>query len=217
MRPASGASTIGATRRRRASCSSCPTGRAIAESLLTARIIYFSGITLSLYSNTGLGRFLAVLEMARQKGVKVAFDGNYRAARLEGRRRAHPHGVHGGAQARRSRAADLRRRGGAVGRCQPGRHGRPPAGVRRRRNRGEERPQRRAGRRQERPRARAGAGGGRCRSTRRPPATASMPPIWRPACAATTPLDAVAKAHRVAAEKIRHRGAIMPRAAAAMH
>lgn len=32
-----------------------------------------------------------------------------------------------------------------------------------------------------------------------------------------TPLDAVAKAHRLAGEKIRHRGAIMPRAQAAMH
>jgi 2-dehydro-3-deoxygluconokinase len=50
----------------------------VAENLLTAQLIYFSGITLSLYSNTGLGRFLAVLEMAREKGVKVAFDGNYR-------------------------------------------------------------------------------------------------------------------------------------------
>lgn len=50
----------------------------IAETLLTARIIYFSGITLSLYSNVGLGRFLAVLEMARKSGVKVAFDGNFR-------------------------------------------------------------------------------------------------------------------------------------------
>jgi 2-dehydro-3-deoxygluconokinase len=50
----------------------------IAEGLLTADLIYFSGITLSLYSNAGLGRFLAVLEMARERGVKVAFDGNYR-------------------------------------------------------------------------------------------------------------------------------------------
>jgi len=50
----------------------------VAEGLLTARMIYFSGITLSLYSNNGLGRFLAVVEMARQKGVKVAFDGNFR-------------------------------------------------------------------------------------------------------------------------------------------
>ena len=40
--------------------------------------IFFSGITLSLYSNNGLGRFLAIIEMARQQGVKVAFDGNFR-------------------------------------------------------------------------------------------------------------------------------------------
>src|SRR6185503_15873154 len=50
----------------------------IAENLLSARLVYFSGITLSLYSNNGLGRFLAILEMARQQGVKVAFDGNFR-------------------------------------------------------------------------------------------------------------------------------------------
>jgi 2-dehydro-3-deoxygluconokinase len=50
----------------------------MAENLLTARMIYFSGITLSLYSNQGLGRFLAVVEMARKNGVKVAFDGNFR-------------------------------------------------------------------------------------------------------------------------------------------
>ena len=50
----------------------------IAQHLLSARLIYFSGITLSLYSNTGLGRFLALLEAARQQGAKVAFDGNFR-------------------------------------------------------------------------------------------------------------------------------------------
>ncbi len=50
----------------------------IAQNLLSARLIYFSGITLSLYSNTGLGRFLALLEAARQQGAKVAFDGNFR-------------------------------------------------------------------------------------------------------------------------------------------
>jgi 2-dehydro-3-deoxygluconokinase len=55
-----------------------PEWSAVAERLITARLVYFSGITLSLYSNTGLGRFLATLEMAREKGVKVAFDGNYR-------------------------------------------------------------------------------------------------------------------------------------------
>ncbi len=50
----------------------------LAEGLLTARLIYFSGVTLSLYSNLGLGRLLAVLELARKQGVKVAFDGNFR-------------------------------------------------------------------------------------------------------------------------------------------
>ena len=50
----------------------------MAESLLAAKLIYFSGITLSLFSTTGIGRFLAVLEVARQKGAKVAFDGNFR-------------------------------------------------------------------------------------------------------------------------------------------
>jgi 2-dehydro-3-deoxygluconokinase len=50
----------------------------IAESLTAAKLIYFTGITLSLYSNVGLGRFLAVLEVARQQGAKVAFDGNFR-------------------------------------------------------------------------------------------------------------------------------------------
>ena len=50
----------------------------VAQSMLAAKIVYFSGITLSLYSNNGLGRFLAIIEMARQQGVKVAFDGNFR-------------------------------------------------------------------------------------------------------------------------------------------
>jgi 2-dehydro-3-deoxygluconokinase len=50
----------------------------VAEALLSARLIYFSGITLSLYSNNGLGRFLALLEAARKQGAKVAFDGNFR-------------------------------------------------------------------------------------------------------------------------------------------
>jgi 2-dehydro-3-deoxygluconokinase len=50
----------------------------VAESLVSAKLIYFSGITLSLFSTSGLGRFLAVLEVARQQGAKVAFDGNFR-------------------------------------------------------------------------------------------------------------------------------------------
>jgi 2-dehydro-3-deoxygluconokinase len=50
----------------------------IAERLLAANLIYFSGVTLSLYSNVGLGRFLATIEIARKNGAKVAFDGNFR-------------------------------------------------------------------------------------------------------------------------------------------
>jgi 2-dehydro-3-deoxygluconokinase len=50
----------------------------VAESLTMARHIYFTGITLSLYSNNGLGRLLATLDVARQQGAKVAFDGNFR-------------------------------------------------------------------------------------------------------------------------------------------
>src|SRR5216683_7068179 len=50
----------------------------VAEGLVKAKLVYFSGITLSLYSNNGLGRFLALIEMVRQQGVKIAFDGNFR-------------------------------------------------------------------------------------------------------------------------------------------
>jgi len=56
----------------------------IAHSLISARLIYFSGITLSLYSNDGLGRLFAALEVARQQGAKVAFDGNFRPAGWKG-------------------------------------------------------------------------------------------------------------------------------------
>jgi len=56
----------------------------IAESLVSARLIYFSGITLSLYSNNGLGRLFAALEVARAQGAKVAFDGNFRPAAWRG-------------------------------------------------------------------------------------------------------------------------------------
>jgi 2-dehydro-3-deoxygluconokinase len=55
-----------------------PEWNRVAESLISARLIYFSGITLSLYSNNGIGRFLAVVEVARQKGAIIAFDGNFR-------------------------------------------------------------------------------------------------------------------------------------------
>jgi 2-dehydro-3-deoxygluconokinase len=55
-----------------------PDWNRVAEGLLTAKLVYFSGITLSLYSNNGLGRFLAVIEVARKNGATIAFDGNFR-------------------------------------------------------------------------------------------------------------------------------------------
>ena len=56
----------------------------VAESIVGARIVYFSGITLSIYSNQGLGRFLALLELARKAGTKIVFDGNYRPRAWKG-------------------------------------------------------------------------------------------------------------------------------------
>src|SRR5215472_9964113 len=56
----------------------------IAQSLVAARLIFFSGITLSLYSNNGLGRFFAALEVARQQGARIAFDGNFRPSGWKG-------------------------------------------------------------------------------------------------------------------------------------
>jgi 2-dehydro-3-deoxygluconokinase len=55
-----------------------PDWNRVAASLVAAKLIYFSGITLSLYSNVGLGRFLALIEVARQNGAKIAFDANFR-------------------------------------------------------------------------------------------------------------------------------------------
>ncbi|MEP9376894.1 sugar kinase [Aquabacter sp. CN5-332] len=50
----------------------------VAEQLVGAGAVYFSGITLSLYSNAGLGRFLASLELAGTNGAWRVFDGNFR-------------------------------------------------------------------------------------------------------------------------------------------
>ncbi len=40
--------------------------------------LYFSGITLSLYGDTGRQRLIELLREARRRGARVAFDGNYR-------------------------------------------------------------------------------------------------------------------------------------------
>jgi 2-dehydro-3-deoxygluconokinase len=61
-----------------------PDWNRVAASVLAAKLVYFSGITLSLYSNIGLGRFLAVIEVARQNGAKIAFDGNFRPRNWKG-------------------------------------------------------------------------------------------------------------------------------------
>ncbi len=156
-----------------------PDWNRIAESMMGAKLIYFSGITLSLYSNIGLGRLLAIVEMARQQGAKVAFDGNFR-----------PHGWKGDLPRTRTvfmealkrvdyRAADLRRRGGAVGRSEPGGDGRAAAGVRHRRDRGEERPEQRAGRGRADSRSTCRCRRSCKRSTPRRRATASTPAISR--------------------------------------
>ena len=50
----------------------------VAENLAAAHLVYFTGITLSPYSNAGVGRLLAAVELAREKGAKIAFDPNFR-------------------------------------------------------------------------------------------------------------------------------------------
>lgn len=56
----------------------------VAEQLVAAGLIYFSGVTLSLFSNVGLGRMLAALEFGRERGAKIAFDSNWRFASWRG-------------------------------------------------------------------------------------------------------------------------------------
>ena len=50
----------------------------VAETIVAAKLVLVSGITLSLYSDTGLGRLFATLEEARRAGASIAFDGNFR-------------------------------------------------------------------------------------------------------------------------------------------
>ncbi|MGL4323567.1 MAG: sugar kinase [Beijerinckiaceae bacterium] len=51
---------------------------AIRKAMADAKIVYFSGITLSLYSSIGLTRLEQALRNARSEGATVVFDGNYR-------------------------------------------------------------------------------------------------------------------------------------------
>ncbi|TSJ60535.1 sugar kinase [Starkeya sp. 3C] len=61
-----------------------PGWESVAERMIEASLIYLSGITLSLYSNTGLGRLFATLEFARERGARIVFDGNFRSINWKG-------------------------------------------------------------------------------------------------------------------------------------
>jgi 2-dehydro-3-deoxygluconokinase len=52
---------------------------AILRSLAFHDIVYFSAITLSIYNEAGRARLLAALKDIRRRGVRVAFDTNFRA------------------------------------------------------------------------------------------------------------------------------------------
>ncbi len=50
----------------------------ISEELLDFDIIYFSAISLAIMSEVGRNKFFKIIKKARAKGVKIAFDSNYR-------------------------------------------------------------------------------------------------------------------------------------------
>ncbi len=188
----------------------------VAESLLGAKLVYFSGITLSLYSNVGIGRLLAVLEVARKQGVKVAFDGNFR-----------PHGWKGDLARARAVSMEALKRADlalptyddeAVLWGDPS----PEATVERLQAFGVAEIVVKNG-----PNSALIASGGRREFVPVPEVVTPIDPTaagdsFNAAYLAARlsgkgPDVAAAAAHRFAGEKIRHRGAIMPRTASAMH
>ena len=188
----------------------------VAERILAAKLVYFSGITLSLYSNNGLGRFLAIVEMARQQGVKVAFDGNFR-----------PRGWKGDLPRTRTVFVEALKRvdivlptydDEAVLWGDPS----PEATVERMQAFGIAEIVVKNG-----PNSALVAAGGRSEFI---PVPEVVVPVDTTAAgdsfnagyiaarlSGREPAEAAAEAHRLAGEVIRHRGAIMPRAALAMH
>src|SRR3954452_13204849 len=193
-----------------------PDWNRIAESLLGARLIFFSGITLSLYSNIGLGRLFAIVEMARQQGAKVAFDGNFR-----------PHGWKGDLPRTRTVFMEALKRvdvalptfdDEAVLWGDPS----PEATVERLQAFGIGEIVVKNG-----PNSALVCCGGQ---TEHVPVPEVVVPVDTTAAgdsfnagylaarlAGDSPVDAVTAAHRLAAEKVRHRGAIMPRNGMVMH
>jgi 2-dehydro-3-deoxygluconokinase len=53
-------------------------GAAVAGQISNHDLVYLSGITLSRYDETGRGRLFAALDVVRERGGRVVFDGNYR-------------------------------------------------------------------------------------------------------------------------------------------
>ncbi len=188
----------------------------VAEAMIGARLIYFSGITLSLYSNAGLGRMLAIIEMARQQGAKVAFDGNFR-----------PHGWKGDLPRTRTVFMEALKRvdialptydDEAVLWGDPS----PEATVERLQAFGIAEVVVKNG-----PNSALVAAGGHHEHI---PVPEVVDPVDTTAAgdsfnagymaarlAGENPAAAAAAGHKLAAEKVRHRGAIMPRSAAAVH
>jgi len=193
-----------------------PDWNRVAEAMVGARLIFFSGITLSLYSNTGLGRLLAVVEMARQQGAKVAFDGNFR-----------PHGWKGDLPRTRTVFMEALKRvdvalptfdDEAVLWGDPS----PEATVERLQAFGIGEIVVKNG-----PNSALVAAGGRQEfvpsiEVADPVDTTAAGDSFNAAYMAArlsgeTPVTAATAGHKLAAEKVRHRGAIMPRDAAAVH
>lgn len=56
----------------------CPAADTVATAMRAASLIYFSGVTLSLYSASGLDVLAHALTAARASGANIAMDGNYR-------------------------------------------------------------------------------------------------------------------------------------------
>ncbi len=84
-----------------------PDWNKVAETLVGAKLIYFSGVTLSLYSNIGLGRLLAVARAGAPAGRQGGVRRQLPALWLEGRPAAHPH------------ACSWRRSSASTSRCRP--------------------------------------------------------------------------------------------------
>lgn len=51
---------------------------AVIDAIHAARLVYFSGITLSIYAARGLDTFAAAIEQAKAGGATIAMDNNYR-------------------------------------------------------------------------------------------------------------------------------------------